>query len=90
MLESVIQAKIIKEAKKNGFTVLKTIRCNITGFPDVTLFKGGKTTFLEVKNEKGIQSEIQKYVQKELEKQGFEYIVVRSLEEFKQQLLINK
>ena len=87
MLESVIQAKIIKEAKKNGFTALKTIRCNITGFPDVTLFKGGKTIFLEVKNAKGIQSEIQKYVQKELEKQGFEYIVVRSLEEFKQKVL---
>ncbi|CAB4153356.1 hypothetical protein UFOVP622_1, partial [uncultured Caudovirales phage] len=33
--------------------------------------------------EKGIQSELQKYVQKQLEKEGFKYFLVRSLDEFK-------
>jgi hypothetical protein len=86
MLESVIQSKIINEAKKNGYTVLKVVKCNINGYPDITLFKDNLTIFVEVKNEKGVQSEIQKYVQKQLEKQGFKYYVVRSLEEFKQKL----
>ena len=83
MLESVIQSKIISEAKKNGYLVLKVVKCNINGYPDITLFKDNLTIFVEVKNEKGVQSEIQKYVQKQLEKQGFKYYLVRSLEEFK-------
>lgn len=83
MLESTIQAKIIKEAKKHGYFVLKVIKCNISGYPDLTIFKDNLTIFVEVKNEKGVQSEIQKYVQKQLEKQGFKYYLVRSLEEFK-------
>ena len=83
MLESVIQSKIVNEAKKNGFTVLKVVKCNMNGYPDLTLFKDNKTIFIEVKNEKGIQSKIQKYVQKQLEKQGFQYFLVRSLDEFK-------
>jgi hypothetical protein len=86
MLESLIQSKIINEAKKNGYLVLKVVKCNITGYPDITLFKDNSTIFVEVKNEKGIQSEIQKYVQKQLEKQGFKYYLVRSLDEFKQKI----
>jgi len=83
MLESVIQSKIINEAKKNGYLVLKVVKCNMNGYPDITLFKDNKTIFVEVKNEKGIQSEIQKYIQKQLESKGFEYYLVRSLDEFK-------
>ena len=83
MLESVIQSKIINEAKKNGYLVLKVVKCNMNGYPDITLFKDNKTIFIEVKNEKGIQSEIQKYVQKQLESKGFQYFLVRSLDEFK-------
>jgi hypothetical protein len=86
MLESLIQSKIINEAKKNGYLVLKVVKCNITGYPDITLFKDNSTIFVEVKNEKGIQSEIQKYVQKQLETQGFKYYLVRSLDEFKQKI----
>jgi hypothetical protein len=86
MLESLIQSKIINEAKKNGYLVLKVVKCNITGYPDITLFKDNSTIFVEVKNEKGIQSEIQKYVQNQLETQGFKYYLVRSLDEFKQKI----
>ncbi len=86
MLESIIQSKIVNEAKKNGYLVLKVVKCNITGYPDLTLFKNSLTIFVEVKNEKGIQSEIQKYVQKQLETQGFKYYLVRSLDEFKKKI----
>jgi hypothetical protein len=87
MLESVIQSKIINEAKKNGYLVLKVVKCNMNGYPDITLFKDNKTIFVEVKNEKGIQSEIQKYVQKQLESKGFQYFLVRSLDEFKKMII---
>lgn len=86
MLESIIQSKIINEAKKNGYLVLKVVKCNINGMSDIILFKNNSTIFVEVKNEKGIQSEIQKYIQKQIELQGFKYYLVRSLEEFKQKL----
>ena len=88
MLESVIQSKIRNEAKKNGYIVLKVVKCNMNGYPDLTLFKDNKTTFIEVKNEKGIQSELQKYVQKQLEKEGFKYFLVRSLDEFKKIVIL--
>lgn len=86
-LESLIQSKIINEAKKNGYLVLKVVKCNMNGYPDITLFKDNKTIFVEVKNEKGIQSEIQKYVQKQLESKGFQYFLVRSLDEFKKMII---
>lgn len=88
MIESVIQSKIVNEAKKNGYIVLKVVKCNMNGYPDLTLFKDNETTFIEVKNEKGIQSELQKYVQKQLEKEGFKYFLVRSLDEFKKIVIL--
>lgn len=86
MLESKIQSSCIKYAKNDGWVVLKIIKCNINGMSDIILFKEGKTLFIEVKNEIGKQSEIQKYVQKLIEAQGFKYYIVRSLEEFKEKL----
>jgi Holliday junction resolvase len=76
MLESKIQAKIISQLKKNGWLVLKIIKCNINGMSDLIVFKNGKTVFIEVKNELGKQSEIQKYVQKQVEMQGFKYLLI--------------
>ena len=84
MLESKLQALCIKYAKSNGWYVLKVIKCNVSGFPDCTLFKDGITIFVEFKSEKGIQSELQKYQQKLLEKQGFKYYLVNNLNYFKE------
>lgn len=79
MLESKFQAKIINQLKKNGWLVLKIIKCNINGMSDLIVFKNGKTVFIEVKNESGKQSEIQKYVQKQVELQGFQYLLVNDI-----------
>jgi len=84
MLESKLQAQMIREANKIGFMVVKIIRCNINGMSDLILLKNSVTTFVEVKTESGVHSELQKYVGKQLEKQGFEYHLVRSMEEFKE------
>ena len=79
MLESKIQAKIINQLKKNGWLVIKIIKCNINGMSDLICFKNGKTVFIEVKNENGKQSEIQKYVQKQIELQGFQYLLINDI-----------
>jgi Holliday junction resolvase len=79
MLESKIQAKIINQLKKNGWLVIKIIKCNINGMSDLICFKNGITVFIEVKNESGKQSEIQKYVQKQIELQGFEYLLINDI-----------
>ena len=81
--ESKIQASCINHAKKNGWFVLKVIRCNVNGYPDATFFKDGKTFFVEFKTEIGKQSKLQKHVENELINQGFKYYLVRSLKEFK-------
>jgi hypothetical protein len=84
MSEQELQSKCIKYAKAKGWFVLKVIRCNISGYPDCTLFKDGQTIFVEFKSEKGVQSELQKYVEKQLIDQGFKYYLIKSLEKFKE------
>jgi len=81
MLESNIQAKIINQLKKNGWLVLKIIKCNINGMSDLICFKNGRTVFIEVKNKNGKQSEIQKYVQKQIELQGFQYLLINDIDQ---------
>lgn len=82
-LESKIQAKIIKQLKSDGYLVVKTIMLNESGYPDIFAFKNGKTLFVEVKSEKGKLSELQKYRIEQLQKQCFEVIVARSLDDIK-------
>jgi hypothetical protein len=84
MLESKIQASCLKYAKTKGWIALKIIKCNINGMSDSILFKDGKTIFVEFKAERGIQSELQKYVEKQLIEQGFKYYLIKSLEKFKE------
>jgi hypothetical protein len=88
MLESKLQRSCIAYAKHNGWFVLKVIKCNVNGYPDCTLFKDGKTIFIEFKSLIGKQSELQRYVQKQLEQQAFEYHVVKNLEDFRKIITI--
>jgi hypothetical protein len=87
MLESKLQASCIKYAKSKGWYVLKIIKCNISGFPDSSLFKDGTTIFVEYKAINGTQSELQKYQQIQLENQGFKYYLVNNLNYFKEILV---
>jgi hypothetical protein len=84
MLESKIQASCLKYAKSKGWIALKIIKCNINGMSDSILFKDGKTIFVEFKAEKGVQSHLQQYVEKQLIDQGFKYYLIKSLEKFKE------
>lgn len=49
----------------------------------IILIPYGKTIFVEVKVEKGIQSEVQKTFEEKVKALGFEYYLVRSLDDFK-------
>lgn len=71
MTEQQIQAKRIKQLEAEGYYVLKLIRVNKTGIPDLIAIKEGEVLFSEIKTSKGKLSEIQKYRIKELESYGF-------------------
>jgi hypothetical protein len=53
------------------------------GRSDLALYYMGKAYFLELKDETGKQMNEQKEWQKIMEAHGFDYIVLRSLEDFK-------
>jgi len=59
------------------------------GSPDIFLVIKGQIYGVEVKNEKGKQSEYQKEWQEEFEKAGGVYLLVRSLEELLENLSTN-
>ena len=65
------QEKLIKEYESNGYDVIKTIRLNKTGYPDLFLFKDGVTEFIESKEYKDELSELQKLRIDQLIKNGF-------------------
>jgi Holliday junction resolvase len=71
MKEQQIQTKRIKQLEAEGYYVLKLIRVNKTGIPDLIAIKEGEILFSEIKTPKGKLSEIQKYRIKELESYGF-------------------
>ena len=75
MLENKIQKKIIDKLKKDGYFVIKIIRSNINGIPDICAIKNGKTIFIEVKTEQGKLSELQKIMIKKLKENGIEVFV---------------
>ena len=71
ILESKIQAKIIKRLESEGWFCVKLIKTNKNGIPDLVCFRNRETKFIEVKQPNGKLSIIQKYRKDELEKQGF-------------------
>lgn len=55
----------------------------MAGVSDLILIIKNKIFFIELKAEKGIQSEVQKKFQQKVEFLGFEYLVFNSLEKYK-------
>jgi len=77
MLESKIQAKIIKRFTDEGYFVIKLIKTNKNGIPDLMILKDGKTIFIEVKKPMvGKLSKVQEYRIKELKEYGFETLIL--------------
>ena len=78
MTEQQIQAKRIKQLEAEGYYVLKLVKTNKNGIPDILAIPpNSNVIFSEVKTPKGKVSELQKYRLKELEEYGFTTEVFR-------------
>ena len=78
MTEQQIQAKKIKELEAQGYYVIKLVKTNKNGIPDlIAIPPNSNVEFIEVKTEKGKVSELQKYRHKELLKHGLNIEVYR-------------
>ena len=70
-MEQKIQAKIIKELEEQGYYVIKLIKTNKNGIPDlIAIPKDSDVLFVEVKGPKGKLSKLQEYRHKELKSYG--------------------
>ena len=54
----------------------------LAGVSDLIIMVSNRIIFLELKTEKGIQSEVQKNFQNKVEALGFEYLLIRNLKEY--------
>ena len=70
MLEQQIQKKITTKLEQEGYFVLKIIKANKNGYPDLIAVKNNITTFVEVKQPNGRLSELQKVRIQELRSKG--------------------
>ncbi len=72
MTEQQIQSKRIKELEADGYYVIKLIKTNKNGIPDLLAIPpNSDVLFSEVKTPKGRVSALQKYRLKELEDYGY-------------------
>ena len=75
-LESKIQKEVIDKMEAQGFFVIKLIKTNKNGIPDLLCMRKDEYFFIEVKSAKGKLSEIQKYRIKDLERFGVKSFVI--------------
>lgn len=78
MTEQKIQKKRIDQLEAEGYYVIKLMKTNRNGIPDVLAIPPGSSViFSEIKTPKGKLSPIQEYRLKELESYGFKTEVYR-------------
>lgn len=75
MTEAKYQAQLIKKYEAEGWYVLKLIKTNKNGIPDLLCIKLNEVLFIEVKGLKGKLSKLQEYRIKELNDYGIKAIV---------------
>ena len=79
MTEQQIQSKRIKQLEAQGYYVIKLMKTNKNGIPDlIAIPKGSDVLFSEIKTPMGRLSEIQKYRIKELEEHGLKTEIYRN------------
>jgi Holliday junction resolvase len=71
MTEGLIQNRKIKELEKDGYYVIKLVKTNKNGIPDIIAIpKDSGVLFCEVKTPNGRLSKLQEYRLKELSEHG--------------------
>ena len=72
MTEQQIQSKRIKELESQGYYVIKLVKTNKNGVPDlIAIPPNSNVLFSEIKRPSGKVSKLQEYRLKELEDYGF-------------------
>lgn len=71
MTEAQWQRKLIEKHEAEGWYVIKLMRANKSGLPDLIMLKPDKVLFIEAKASDGVVSPIQKYRIEELRDKGF-------------------
>ncbi len=81
MTEQQIQSKRIKQLEAEGYYVIKLIKTNKNGIPDILAIpKDADVLFSEVKKPNGKVSVLQEYRLKELQSYGFRTEVYRGVD----------
>ena len=75
MKEQDYQKKISDKLEKDGWYVIKLIKTNKNGIPDLIAIKEDKTIFIECKTLKGKLSKIQEFRLEELKAKGIDCFV---------------
>jgi Holliday junction resolvase len=82
--EQQIQAKLIKELEQQGYYVIKLVKTNKNGIPDlIAIPKNSDVEFFEVKRHDGKVSPLQEFRIKELNNHGVKAVVFRGPKETK-------
>ena len=78
MTESKLQKKRITELEAEGYYVIKLMKTNKNGIPDILAIKpGADVIFSEVKGKRGVVSKLQEFRINELKRYGFKAEVYR-------------
>jgi len=78
MTEQQIQSKRIRELEAQGYYVIKLVRTNKNGIPDlIAIPKNSDVLFCEVKRPEGKLSKLQEYRIKELNQHGINTEIYR-------------
>ena len=78
MTEQQIQSKKIKELESQGYYVIKLMKTNKNGIPDLLVLpKNSDAFFIEVKKEGGVLSKLQEYRINELNKHGLQTQILK-------------
>ena len=80
MSEQQIQSQRIKQLEAEGYYVIKLIKTNKNGIPDlIAIPRGSEVLFSEIKTKKGKVSKLQEYRMSELKGYGFKTEVYRGV-----------
>ena len=81
MLEQQIQKKIIDKLESKGYFVVKTVKTNKNGVPDLIACKDTQCIWIEVKRPGGKLSKLQEYRISEMKRKGLQVMVCYGVDE---------
>jgi len=79
MLESQLQRAIIQKLTAEGWLVIKLIKTNTNGIPDLLCHRQGRTAYIEVKRPGYKPTPLQAYRHQQLQDQGISVFIIDNI-----------